>query len=449
MRTRILFLSFLFPLMAYCQYYVGRQATCNSLEFNYYTSGFQGAIDNNGSIYIYNLPSSLRKLTSEGTPYPGFGNNGLINNVFPNVRLISINNQNIFLISDTKIAKYDLNGNPDLSFGTNGIFTSSDLIVKIFANPDSSLFYISDDKIRKLSSNGQVDNFFEINVHSYSLTVAEFFVIGNNIYVYDSNASSSTVNNRFIKKYDLNGVQDMTYGNSGSLHFPNTPKFDMNSGEIYQSLSDTAIQKYTSTGVLDNSFGIGGIASVANNIGFSKVVSDSNNNILFFGGISDLQNNVTEIFRLKHNGDMDNTFNNGSYKYVGNEGAISQVRLVDDNTYITLGNKTYSIPISNYRFYRNNKFVRTLNQSDITLNTQEINTKKDNLQIYPNPAIDFITIKSGDTEKISKVNIFAMTGELVISGSKTKIDISNLPIGNYIVEAKSEKNKYISKFIKK
>jgi hypothetical protein len=434
--------------MAYCQYYVGRKATCNSLEFHYYTSGYQGAIQNDGSIYIYNLPSTLRKLTSEGTPYPGFGNNGLINNVLPNAGLISINNQNIFLVSNNKIAKYDLNGNPDLSFGINGIFTSSDLIVKIFANPDSSLFYISDDKIRKLSSNGQIDNSFEINVHSYGSTVAEFFVIGNNMYVYDSNASSSTINNRFIKKYDLNGVQDMTYGNSGSLHFPNTPKFDMTSGEIYQSVS-AGIQKYTSTGVLDNSFGIGGIASVDNGLGFGKVVIDSNNNILFFGGISDLQNNVTRIFRLKHNGDMDNTFNNGSYRYVGNEGAISQVRLIDDNTYVTLGDKTYSIPISSYRFYRNNKFVRTLNQSDITLSTQEINTKKDNLQIYPNPAIDFITIKKSDTEKISKVNIFAMTGELVISGSETKIDIRNLPAGNYILEAKSEKNKYIGKFIKK
>jgi hypothetical protein len=222
----------------------------------------------------------------------------------------------------------------------------------------------------------------------------------------------------------------------------------MTSGEIYQSVS-AGIQKYTSTGVLDNSFGIGGIASVDNGLGFGKVVIDSNNNILFFGGISDLQNNVTRIFRLKHNGDMDNTFNNGSYRYVGNEGAISQVRLIDDNTYVTLGDKTYSIPISSYRFYRNNKFVRTLNQSDITLSTQEINTKKDNLQIYPNPAIDFITIKKSDTEKISKVNIFAMTGELVISGSETKIDIRNLPAGNYILEAKSEKNKYIGKFIKK
>lgn len=443
MRKKIFFLLLLFPLMAYSQYYVGRDKPYKSSTFNSPRYFIESEINADGSVYLYyrdGVPLTLKKFTITGEADVSFGNNGVINNIPLNAGSwsISINTQNIYLSSGNQIAKYDLNGNPDTSFGINGIITLGQEVSNLSANSDSSLFYISNQQMKKLLPNGQIDNLFSIMTYQN-----KYYIAGNNIYTVTYTYQPSTVN---FKKYDFNGVQDMTYGNNGVLTMNSGNfVFEKTSGDLYLQTT-TGITKYKSTGILDNTFGVGGIVLNDFPTDILQVARDSNNNLVFFGGYQTYQYNRTIIFRLKENGDLDNTFHNGSYKFVTYEAPIEKVRLIDDNTYVCMDRKRVT---SNSTNVRNNKYRRTLNPSEV-LGIKEAEVKiTDNLQIYPNPATDFITINIRNKDKISKVNVFAITGELVLSGTETKIDVRNLAAGNYMIEVTTENNKYTSKFIKK
>lgn len=76
--------------------------------------------------------------------------------------------------------------------------------------------------------------------------------------------------------------------------------------------------------------------------------------------------------------------------------------------------------------------------------------KKDNIQIYPNPAKNFISVK-GDVEKGSIVNVYSLDGKLVKSLPYTSenIDVSDLPVSSYFIEInKSKSSNWKSKLIK-
>ncbi|NIF06422.1 T9SS type A sorting domain-containing protein [Chryseobacterium sp. Tr-659] len=447
MKIRFFFWLLLLPVMSYCQYYVGREQAYPISEF-YSSLNFKGAIGADGSTYMYYGSSNLKKVTIMGTPYPGFGTNGVIDNVIPitnNSNSISVNDQNIYLSSNDKIAKYDLGGLPDLSFGVNGVVTFPQNVYSISVNPDSSLFFRTNGQIRKLLSNGQIDNSFVIN------TGQQFIVSDNNIYVfnyYPNNNPSGPSYGYMITKYDFNGMQDTQYGNVGSLDVSNfTFALDHVNGNLYLQPSTGIIKKYTSAGVLDNAFGIGGTIQGDFPPGGSKVITDSNNNILFFGGGQAYGYNATVIFRLKSNGEPDNTFNNGSYKYTSADAVIRVVRLIDDNTFVCLDSRRYSL---NSTTDRVNKYIRTLNPSELALNVKNVdNMSVDNIQLYPNPTSDFINIQVSKNEKINKVNIFTVAGDFIFSSNKSKIDIEHLTTGSYIIEVITNNTTYKSRFIKK
>ena len=73
-------------------------------------------------------------------------------------------------------------------------------------------------------------------------------------------------------------------------------------------------------------------------------------------------------------------------------------------------------------------------------NLSTTETQKSTTQIYPNPAKDFISIKSEKTENLS-YQIFDISGKLILSGkskSNEKIDIQTLEKGNYFLQIQSE-----------
>ena len=69
------------------------------------------------------------------------------------------------------------------------------------------------------------------------------------------------------------------------------------------------------------------------------------------------------------------------------------------------------------------------------------NTSDNSLKIYPVPASSYIMIEA---ENIKKIKIFDAKGCLVkkmtvSASSKVKVDISDLPLGTYLVETKDVK----------
>ncbi|UQB70033.1 peptide-N-glycosidase F-related protein [Epilithonimonas zeae] len=82
--------------------------------------------------------------------------------------------------------------------------------------------------------------------------------------------------------------------------------------------------------------------------------------------------------------------------------------------------------------------------SQIKLGTDEINAKKSS--VYPNPVKDFININS--TAKVSKVSVYNADGKILLEDNSTKINLSKLQSGVYLMkidfaDGKSEAQKVI------
>lgn len=86
-----------------------------------------------------------------------------------------------------------------------------------------------------------------------------------------------------------------------------------------------------------------------------------------------------------------------------------------------------------------------------TLGVENQIEKSDSFKIYPVPTIGVLNISSSDADKIDKIKVFSVYGQLVkdviVDGTKSKIDVSNLPEGTYFARIIIEDNK--SEIIKK
>ncbi|ROI03842.1 MULTISPECIES: T9SS type A sorting domain-containing protein [unclassified Chryseobacterium] len=71
---------------------------------------------------------------------------------------------------------------------------------------------------------------------------------------------------------------------------------------------------------------------------------------------------------------------------------------------------------------------------------------KKGVGIYPNPATDYIQIH---TEGIKEVNIYAVSGQKVITSQANKVNIQSLSPGLYFVEVKTSTHSTIHKIVKK
>lgn len=76
------------------------------------------------------------------------------------------------------------------------------------------------------------------------------------------------------------------------------------------------------------------------------------------------------------------------------------------------------------------------------------NVMKSGIEIFPNPVVDFIHIKT--KEQIIGINIYSISGQKVNTTLvQDKVDVKNLAPGNYILEVITPTNKVSRKFIKK
>ena len=78
------------------------------------------------------------------------------------------------------------------------------------------------------------------------------------------------------------------------------------------------------------------------------------------------------------------------------------------------------------------------------LGTEEINR---DLSVYPNPAKDFINIKTNKI-KVEKIFIFDLSGKLLFTSFDQRINISHLPSATYILSVKTPDSVKSFKFIK-
>jgi hypothetical protein len=71
-----------------------------------------------------------------------------------------------------------------------------------------------------------------------------------------------------------------------------------------------------------------------------------------------------------------------------------------------------------------------------------------NIDIYPNPVSDFITVKTD--LKVENVNVYDISGKNSnVTLRDNKVDVRNLPVGSYIITIETKEGKTTKKFIKK
>ncbi|KQT23387.1 hypothetical protein ASG22_13520 [Chryseobacterium sp. Leaf405] len=107
----------------------------------------------------------------------------------------------------------------------------------------------------------------------------------------------------------------------------------------------------------------------------------------------------------------------------------------------TGNNATTTFGIDNYR-------VLASNTSAILAIDETTVAKNEGISIYPNPVVDYLTIKSD--KKVNKVEVFDMSGRNVnaeLNGEK--VNVTDLSSGNYIINIETKEGKTSKKFIKK
>ncbi|SHF38763.1 T9SS-dependent choice-of-anchor J family protein [Chryseobacterium sp. OV279] len=82
------------------------------------------------------------------------------------------------------------------------------------------------------------------------------------------------------------------------------------------------------------------------------------------------------------------------------------------------------------------------------LDTSEVSKKAIGISVYPNPAVDVLTLKS--KEKVVSTEVFDMSGRKVnASLNNNQVDVRNLKSGNYIINIETKEGRTTEKFIKK
>lgn len=121
--------------------------------------------------------------------------------------------------------------------------------------------------------------------------------------------------------------------------------------------------------------------------------------------------------------------------------------------------KHVSIDISSYKGQDVKVVLRHYNCTDLLVlmmdNIQVLETEtlavsdftQTNLQVYPNPSSDFITVKGVD--HIDKMRLYDVSGKMVLETQSSEADIRKLPAGQYILNVHSGPDIISKKIIKK
>ncbi|MBL7882266.1 MAG: T9SS type A sorting domain-containing protein [Chryseobacterium gambrini] len=133
------------------------------------------------------------------------------------------------------------------------------------------------------------------------------------------------------------------------------------------------------------------------------------------------------------------TIVNTSYSYYG---SLYKFPLLTTNETVV------NIPVAGINNQTTNS-AQALNTTVLTAGNWS--AQKQRLEIYPNPAYDFINFK-GDTQNYTQAKIYSLDGKLIKTSDlkSGKIQVSELPPASYFIEISGKDNKQeTSKFIKK
>ncbi len=87
-------------------------------------------------------------------------------------------------------------------------------------------------------------------------------------------------------------------------------------------------------------------------------------------------------------------------------------------------------------------------KSTVSLGTRENSLEVNSITIYPNPVVDYVTIKSKD--KVLSVSVYDISGRLMnVKNENNLLNVKNIEAGNYVINIVTSNGSVSQKFIKK
>ncbi len=160
---------------------------------------------------------------------------------------------------------------------------------------------------------------------------------------------------------------------------------------------------------------------------------------IIFGGESHLK-------RLNTDGTLDTTFNTGNgiavnNHYYTNIPVIFDIKVLADNKILISGK------FNSYNGEGRNNVLRLINDGNLGLK----DALSQNFMIYPNPVINYLNIKADLNIEINDIKIYNFLGQEIPANANqenSRVDVSLLPAGNYIINLSTAAGTKRMKFIK-
>ncbi len=134
------------------------------------------------------------------------------------------------------------------------------------------------------------------------------------------------------------------------------------------------------------------------------------------------------------------------------ESGSSIIKIKNDNSYISYGVLSFSsnlnhCKLTNWKYFALKEIIK----NDLNLSTPELKFM-DNLSIYPNPVNDMIHISLPEKLKNNTLSVLNSQGRIIKVQSNTsceiELNLSDLPIGIYLLRIESENRIVVGKMIK-
>ena len=412
---------------------------------------------------------TLSRYLPNGTIDTTFGNNGYVytknftaptpaNSTYFDSSILFSNDGSIYISNykfqtlTSQIVKLNSNGTINTSFGTNGKLTLTNTYVlgysgrnQIELSNGNLLFevtYTNGNTYNLLcvTKNGAtVTSFGNNGILSFSQNINSIYSVNNQFFVITDEYSPNDSTKYSINRFNNNSTSDSSFQTIVTNGLHSTSQFINNDSSNnlyvitnYQNETDTnvssEIRKYTSSGAPVSTFGNNGLIFNAH-YGFIRTIFDSNDNPLFCG-VKDYGNLYNPIItKYSKNGILDTKFNQTGYY----EELNSSLAYYLDFAFNPLANN--EIITSGVA---DNTEIKFLAKYKLTSFLSANETENAKIQIYPNPAKDFISIENLKTQ--TNFEIYDMQGKLVKKDKykNAQISVTNLSKGVYILKIPTE-----------
>ena len=314
----------------------------------------------------------------------------------------------------------------------------------VIAGGFSGVNSVARNRIAIINPDGTLDTTFDPGVGaSNSIFKVKFF--NNKIYVAGAFNQWNNTQANFMVRLNLDGTLDTTFNakfgfNVNDFVFqPDGKIIAVGDFQTYNGNDVGYIARIHTNGDLDTSFnstGNGGNSQIR------TIIIQDDNKFMIGGNFTMFNNqNISKLIRLNTNGSIDNTFILTNWVTGGFVNSILPVsNSVNNITAYIVGGDYRSIGGIN-----KNGFAK-IDDNAMLSNDDFSTTNKEKFIVYPNPTSDYLNIESKNIKVTTE--IYDLTGKLVLKSDDSKINISHLNKGVYVLKVFTDTISKIQKVIK-